>query len=151
MSNYSRLGLLALSLFVLIEAVPVSPAQSQQPARVWFLRPSAGLDLEVQGAVPTVFANGAPVGTITANGAFYRDFAPGTYDFSVQPYGIPAGKMEQVQLSPGSQTYLQVAWVPTWEEGLAVGDHRDEGCAFFVRNMAPQLARAYLPGMTPNG
>lgn len=151
MSNYSRLGLLALSLFVLIEAAPVSPAQSQQAARVWFLRPSAGLDLEVQGAVPMVFANGAPVGTITANGAFYRDFAPGTYNFSVQPYGIPTGKVEQVQLSPGGQTYLQIAWVPTWEEGYAVGDHRDEGCAFFVRNMAPQLARAYLPGMTPNG
>ena len=155
MSSHSRLGLLALSLLVLTEAVPAamaaSPADSQQPARVWFLRPSSGLGTEVQGAVPTIFANGAPVGAIAANGAFYRDFAPGTYSFAVQPYGIPTGKVDQVQLAPGSQTYLQISWAPTWEQGYDLGDHGDVGCDFFVLNMAPDLARAYLPGLTHQG
>ena len=152
MSSYSRLGLVALSLLVLTEAAPAafaaSAADGQQTARVWFLRPSSGSGTEVQGATPMIFANGAPVGTITANAAFHRDFAPGTYNFTVQPYGIPTGKADTVQLSPGSQTYLQIAWVPTWQEGYDLGDHGDEGCDFFVLNMAPQLARAYLPGLT---
>lgn len=152
MSNYSRIGLVALSLLVLAEAVPAavaaSPADGQQTARVWFLRPSSVSGMEVEGAAPMIFANGAPVGTITANAAFYRDFAPGTYSFAVQPYGIPTGNTDKVELAPGSQTYLQIAWVATWAEGYDVGDHGDEGCDFFVLNMAPQLARAYLPGLT---
>jgi hypothetical protein len=152
MSSHCRLGLSALSLLVLTGAVPAamaaSPADSQQTARVWFLRPSSGLATEVQGATPVIYANGASVGTITANAAFHRDFAPGTYSFTVQPYGIPTGQEDKVQLSPGSQTYLQISWVPTWQEGYALADHGDEGCDFFVLNMAPELARAYLPGLT---
>ena len=152
MSSYSRLGLAALSLLVLTGAVPAavaaSPADGQQTARVWFLRPSSASGTEVQGATPMIFANGAPVGTITANAAFHRDFAPGTYSFTVQPYGVPTGHADTVQLAPGSQTYLQVAWVATWAEGYALTDHGDEGCDFFVLNMAPRLARAYLPGLT---
>ena len=153
MSRYSRLGLVALSLLVVTEAVPAavaaSPADRQQTARVWFLRPSSVSGMEVEGAAPVIFANGAPVGTITANAAFHRDFAPGTYSFTVQPYGIPTGHADKVQLSPGSETYLQIAWVATWAEGYALTDHGDEGCDFFVLNMPPQLARAYLPGLTP--
>ena len=155
MSSHCRLGLLALSLLVLTGAVPAamaaSPADSQQTARVWFLRPSSGAATEVLGATPMIYANGAPVGTITANAAFYRDFAPGTYSFTVQPYGFPTGHTDKVQLSPGSQTYLQIAWVATWQEGYALADKGDEGCDFFVLNMAPELARAYLPGLTLGG
>jgi hypothetical protein len=155
MSSHCRLGLSAASLLVLTAAVPAamaaSPADSQQSARVWFLRPSSGIAYEVQGATPAIYANGAPVGTIKANAAFYRDFAPGTYSFTVQPYGFPTGHTDKVQLSPGSQTYLQIAWVATWQEGYALGDKGDEGCDFFVLNMAPELARAYLPGLTLGG
>jgi hypothetical protein len=153
MSSHCRLGLSAASLLVLTAAVPAamaaSPADSQQTARVWFLRPSSGIAYEVQGATPAIYANGAPVGTIKANAAFYRDFAPGTYSFSVQPYGIPTGQKNTVQLSPGSQTYLNISWTPAWQEGYALPDHgNEEACDFFVLNMAPQLARAYLPGLT---
>jgi hypothetical protein len=153
MFSHCRLGLSAVSLLVLAAAVPVaiaaSPADSQQTARVWFLRPSSGIAYEVQGATPAIYANGAPVGAIRANAAFYRDFAPGTYSFAVQPYGIPTGQVNTVQLSPGSQTFLQIAWVPAWQEGYALPDHgSEEACDFFVLNMAPQLARAYLPGLT---
>ena len=156
MSSYCRLGLLALSLLVLSGAVPgamaAAPADaSQRTARVWFLRPSSGAATEVLGATPMIYANGAPVGTITANAAYYRDFAPGTYSFTVQPYGFPTGHADKVQLSPGSQTYLQIQWVATWQEGYPLSDHGDEGCDFFVLNMAPELARAYLPGLTPRG
>ncbi len=103
------------------------------------------------GRYGSVAGRQAPVGTITANAAFYRDFAPGTYSFTVQPYGFPTGDANKVQLSPGSQTYLQIAWVATWQEGYALADKGDEGCDFFVLNMAPELARAYLPGLTPRG
>jgi hypothetical protein len=152
MTNYSRLGLAALNLLMLTAAIPAamaeSPADSQQTARVWFLRPSSADGLERQGAAPVIFANGSPVGTITANAAFYRDFAPGTYSFTVQPYGVPTGQADKVQLSPGSQTYLQIAWAQTWTQGYALTDHGDEGCDFFVLNMASKLAQAYLPGLT---
>jgi hypothetical protein len=152
MTNYSRLGLVALNLLVATGAIPAAmaaSADSQQTARVWFLRPSSADGLERQGATPVIFANGAPVGTITANAAFYRDFAPGTYSFTVQPYGVPTGQADKVQLPPGSQTYLQIAWAQTWTQGYALTDHGDEGCDFFVLSMAPKLAQAYLPGLTP--
>jgi hypothetical protein len=47
-------------------------------------------------------------------------------------------------LAPGSQTYLEIQWVPTWEMGYASGGQGDQSHAFFVLNMAPQLAQAYL-------
>ena len=62
------------------------PAPSPGAARVWFLRP-AGANSNALGAAPMIYANGTPVADIPANAAFYRDFAPGTYRFTVQPYG----------------------------------------------------------------
>ena len=62
------------------------PALSAGAARVWFLRP-AGANSSALGAAPMIYANGTPVADISANAAFYRDFAPGTYRFTVQPYG----------------------------------------------------------------
>ena len=61
-------------------------AQSSGTARVWFLRP-AGSNSYAYGAAPMIYANGTPVADIPANTGFYRDFAPGTYRFTVQPYG----------------------------------------------------------------
>src|SRR2546423_1117859 len=68
-----------------------------------------------------IYANGTPVADIPGNAAFYRDFAPGTYRFTVQPYGSPNKKADTVQLVPGTQTYLEVQWTPTWEEGYSTG------------------------------
>jgi hypothetical protein len=38
---------------------------------------------------PMIYANGKPIGTIPENSEFYRDFAPGTHRFTVDPYGSP--------------------------------------------------------------
>jgi hypothetical protein len=115
-------------------------------ARVWFLRPSSAAE-ETYGAMPTIYANGAPIGTILANSDFYRDFAPGTCGFTVQPYGLPTGETVRLQLAPGSQTYIEVLWVPNWEEGVPSGRGGDVR-SFYLFTMTPQLAQPYLPGLT---
>jgi hypothetical protein len=116
--------------------------QSPGAARVWFLRP-AGANSYALGAAPMIYANGTPVADIPSNAAFYRDFAPGTYRFTVQPYGSPNHKADTVRLAPGTQTYLEVQWIPTWEEGYATGGRH----SFFVVNMSPQMAQDWLPAL----
>ena len=120
---------------------PQASAQSPGAARVWFLRPAAS-NSYAYGAAPMIYANGTPVAEIPANAGFYRDFAPGRYRFTVQPYGSPNKKADTVQLAPGTQTYLEVQWIPTWEEGYASGRN-----SFFVVNMSPQIAQDWLPAL----
>ena len=137
------LGLAALtgSITAAMAADIQVPAPSSGAARVWFLRP-AGANSNALGAAPMVYANGTPVADIPANAAFYRDFAPGAYRFTVQPYGSPNKKADTVRLAPGTQTYLEVQWIPTWEEGYASGRS-----SFFVVNMSPQIAQDWLPAL----
>src|SRR5260370_39548749 len=130
------LGLVALAgSMPAAMAAPETPQVARQSpgrARVWFLR-AAGANSYALGAAPMIYANGTPVADIPANVGFYRDFAPGTYSFTVQPYGSPNNKADTVQLAPGTQTYLEVQWVPTWEEGYSTGGRR----SFFVPNRSP--------------
>ena len=86
-------------------------------ARVCFLRPARSLNGNVWAAAPMVYANGATVGDIPDGTDFFHDFPPGTYRFTVQSYGLPAGQAETLQLAPGTQTYLEVQWVASWQEG----------------------------------
>lgn len=58
-----------------------------------------------------------PSATIPAGTEFYRDFRPRTYSFTVEPYGLPTGQADTVQLAPGSQTYLEIQWVSSWYQG----------------------------------
>jgi hypothetical protein len=109
--------LLALSVVMLADCAPqatVTASQAQIPAiapgtaRVWFLR---GWDAPsgqgfVYAAAPVVFANDAPVGDIPVGSDFFRDFPPGTYRFTVQPYGLPTPQATTVQLAAGQQYYL---------------------------------------------
>jgi hypothetical protein len=139
------LGLLALGGCVgqpaenawLAKAPPLQP----EMARVWVLRmPSqAGI---ITGADPLVYVNGAPLARSTVFTAYYHDFQPGTYRFTVQPYGTPANLVDTVQLGPGTQTYLQVQAVPNWEMGSTVGYG-----SFAVMTMSPEIALPYLPTM----
>jgi hypothetical protein len=78
------------------------PAANPGAARVWFLRP-AGANSYALGAAPMIYANGRPVADIPANAAFYRDFAPGTYRFTVQPYGSRTKKAD---------TQMAQDWLP---------------------------------------
>src|SRR5215204_4514406 len=89
---------------------PAAVASNEAPARVWILRPTSSADTYVWGASPTVYANSTPLAAMPPNSALYRDLAPGTYSFSVQPYGSPGNVPDTVRLAPGSQTYLEVQW-----------------------------------------
>jgi len=55
-------------------------------ARVWFMRVKDPQELE-QGD-PTIYVNGSPVGRSVPGIAFYHDYPPGTYTFTVQSYGV---------------------------------------------------------------
>jgi hypothetical protein len=116
-------ALLGLSLIVAVELSPEAaetqtPATAPGMARVWFLRPAGSINGNVWAAAPIVYANGAPIGDIPTGTEFYRDFRPGTYSFTVQPYGLPTGQADTVQLAPGTQTYLEIEWLASWQEGF---------------------------------
>jgi len=51
---------------------------------------------------PIISANGQQVGRSVPGVAFYHDFPPGTYAFTVQSYGTPTNAKDTVQLAPGS-------------------------------------------------
>jgi hypothetical protein len=149
-------------LGLLILAGSVAPAMAAAPqaslgapspgtTRVWFLRsdtPDASNTL--YGAVPEIYANGTPVGSIPHSSRFYRDFAPGTYRFTVQSYGLPNDQADTVQLAPGSVSYVWVEEAPPWQFGY-VGHGGSNRRSFFVYNMSPQLAQAYFPATTDLG
>jgi hypothetical protein len=112
---------LALGVIALTDCAPqatVTSSQAQIPAlapgtaRVWFFRGWDSLSGQgfVYGAAPTIYANGAPVGDIPTGTDFFRDFPPGTYNFTVEPIGLPTTQAATVQLAAGTQSYLQVQW-----------------------------------------
>jgi hypothetical protein len=147
-------ALLGLSLVVLADFPPqaaATAAELQTPAiapgmgRVWFLRPAGSTNGNVWAAAPMIYANGAPIGDIPAGTEFYRDFRPGTYSFTVQPYGLPTGQADTVELAPGTQTYLEIQWLASWEEGYPEAGWGFAPNTFGILTMSPQLAQAYLP------
>jgi hypothetical protein len=117
-------------------------------ARVWFLRPAGSLNGNVWAASPEIYANSARIGDIPAGAEFYRDFRSGTYRFTVQPYGLPTGAADSVQLAPGMETYLEIQWVGSWEEGQPEAGWGFSPNTFGILTMSPQLAQAYLPTLT---
>ena len=129
------------------------PPPAPGAARVWFLR---GWDAPsgqgfVYGATPIIFANGAPVGDIPTGSEFFRDLSPGTHRFHVQPYGLPTSQAITVQLAAGTQTYIQVQWVASWEFGYPEADFSFAPNTFVINMLSPQVAQAYLPTLTNLG
>lgn len=131
-----------------------SPGSGPRPAaaRVWFLRQVDAFGA-IQSAAPMVFANGSPIGRSLPGTVFYRDFAPGAYTFTVEPYGqaLPTGQALHATLAPGSATYLQVQWVASWQFGYPSANWSDYPNTFGVVGMPPQLAQAYIRTMTNLG
>jgi hypothetical protein len=117
-------------------------------ARVWFLRPAGSVNGNVWAAAPMIYANGAPLGDIPEGTEFYRDFRPGRYSFTVQPYGLPTGQADTVQLAPETQTYLEIQWLASWQEGYPEAGWGFAPNTFGILTMSPQLAQAYLPTLT---
>lgn len=132
---------------------PQPPPPAPGAARAWFLRawdaPSG--QGYVYGATPVIYANDAPVGDIPTGTEFFRDFSPGTYRFTVQPYGLPTSQSLTVQLPAGTQTYLQVEWVASWEFGYPEADFSFAPNTFAIVTMPPQVAQGYLPTLTNLG
>ena len=131
----------------------VSRSQAQIPpiapgmARVWFLRDKD--PQEARGA-PIIYANVQPVARSEPGAASFRDMPPGHYRFTIQSFGEPTGYKE-VQLAPGSQTYLDIQWGESWLHGRP-GDN-----TFYPITMSPELGQAYLnsarsvgPAQTPS-
>jgi hypothetical protein len=149
--QFIALALLGLWISALPSCAPSStgvqayaPVAAVAPgmARVWFLRTR---DPQEQFGDPIIYANGNAVGRSVPGVAFYRDFPPGTYAFTVQSYGLPTGTKDIVQLAPGTETYLEILWGGSWLEG-APG-----GATFYVRTLPPELDQAYLRMLTDKG
>jgi hypothetical protein len=106
-------------------------------ARVWFLRqfqPSESLRM------PMIFIDGAPLASSQPGTVFYRDVAPGTYNFSVETCTTDTNQAATLTLEPGSQTNLEVQ---------SLSSFRSWGClsqdTFYVRVIPPAWAERYLP------
>jgi hypothetical protein len=151
--------LLVVGLVTVADCAPeatVASSQTQVPApapgtaRVWFLRawdaPSG--QTYVYAAAPVIFANGAPIGDLRVGTSFVRDFAPGTYTFTVQPYGLPTPQATTLHLAAGTQTYLQAQWIASWQVGYPEADFSFAPNTFAILTMSPQVAQAYLPTLT---
>jgi hypothetical protein len=141
--------LLALAAFAAgarAEAVP--GGMPPGTARVWFMRIADVTNARYLGASPTIFANGMPVGAIPAGTAFYRDLPPGTYRFTVEPYGLPTEQSETVTLAPGMQVYLQVQWAASWQFGYPPREWGSAPNTFVITALSPRLAAAYMPSLT---
>lgn len=132
---------------------PQIPVLAHGAARVWFLRAwdSPSGQKYVYGAAPVVFANGAPVGDIRTGTEFFRDFPPGTYRFTVQPFGLPTSQETTMQLAAGTESYLHVQWAASWEFGYPEADFSFAPNTFVIVPMSPQVAQSYLPTLTNLG
>src|ERR1700749_739893 len=135
MSKYAlRVAALLVACFSVLAActpqVTVTTSQAQIPAiapgtgRVWFFRgwDSPSGQSFVFGALPTIYANGTSIGEIATGSAFFRDFPPGTYRFTVEPIGLPTTQAAIVELTAGTESYLQVQWVASWQFGYPEAD-----------------------------
>lgn len=121
------------------------PALQVGLARVWVLRQPSSPGGNIAASDPMVFVNGQPLVQSAQGTVFFHDFQPGTYRFTVQPYGTPANLVDTLQLAPGMEAYVQVQAVPNWELGSA------GGASFAVLTMSPAEAQSYMPTMTNLG
>ena len=120
---------------------PVEPGM----ARVWFFRQADPPGGNVYAGDPIVYANGVPVGDVKQGTAFFHNFPPGKYRFTVQSYGTPTPEHDTLQLVPGTDAYVQVQWQANWETG------HTGGSSFTVQTSSPEVAQQYLPTLTNLG
>jgi len=114
-------------------------------ARVWFMRTRSPQEQEGD---PMIYVNGNPVGRSVAGIAFYHDYPPGTYAFTVQSFGVVGSEAVNKnieQLAAGTQTYLEILWGASWLVGTTGGP------TYFVRTLPPALDQAYLRMLTDKG
>ena len=146
---------LGFCLLVLGSCAPQSTVGTSQPqvppvgpgvARVWFFRQADPPGGSVYASDPIIYANGAPIAGIPQGTAFFHDFQPGKYRFTVQPFGTPTNQHDTLQLAPGSQGYVQIQWEANWEAG-----HTGGGASFTVTTSSQEVGQQYLPTLTNLG
>ena len=144
-----------LCLLVLGSCAPQSTAVTSQPqvppvgpgvARVWFFRQADPPGGGVYASDPIIYANGAAVAGMAQGTAFFHDFQPGKYRFTVQPFGTPTNQHDTLLLAPGTQGYVQIQWEANWEAG-----HTGGGASFTVVTSSQEVAQQYLPTLTNLG
>ena len=83
------------------EAPPLAPGMG----RVWFLQ-----DIVPVGSfyAPMIYVNGAKVAISPEGSAFFRDYPPGTYVFSVENCVPERQTSQQLTIASGQQFALQV-------------------------------------------
>jgi hypothetical protein len=98
----AMLGFLAPAVAATPEQAPsLAPGQS----RVWFVRQLLpGTNFHP----PMVYVNGAPIARSAEGTAFFRDFAPGQYAFTVENCLPQAGTAQNMTLEPGIQYAIEV-------------------------------------------
>jgi hypothetical protein len=144
-----------LGLLALVGCAPQSQqlaSKAQDPplqsgmGRVWFFRQADPTGGNVYAGDPIIYANGAAVAGIPQGTAFFHDFTPGKYRFTVQPFGTPTREHDTVELLSGQQAYLQVQWEPAWEANRVGG-----GSSFTVLSFSPEVAQQYIPALNNLG
>ena len=142
---------LGFCLLVLLACAPPGPpgsepmSKSQIPAlapgmaRVWFLRDK---DPKEQHGMPIIYANSQPIGRSQPGTAFFRDFPPGSYAFTVESYDIQTGQKVVLQLTAGAQAYLDIGWGESWQHATAGGE------TFYVHEFSPELGQAHLRALS---
>jgi hypothetical protein len=99
------LGLSSLGGAVLAASPNEAPPFYANQTRVWFLNqliPGTAMH------APMIYVNGAPIAISPEGTAFYRDFTPATYVFSIENCLPEAGTSQTVTLTPGTQVALEV-------------------------------------------
>ena len=115
------------------------PALAPGMARVWFLRDK---DPKEQHGLPIIYANSQPIGRSQPGTAFFRDFPPGSYAFTVESYDIQTGQKVALQLTAGAQAYLDIGWGESWQHAAAGGE------TFYVHEFSPELGQAHLRALS---
>jgi len=117
------------------QAPPVPAGQS----RVWFLRQL------LPGTImtpPTVYVNGAPIARSAEGTAFYRDFTPGQYAFTVENCLPQAHTGQTMTLQPNTQYAIEVQQDdnPAWNCYPAQ--------VSYLRQIQPQQVPYYFSSLT---
>ena len=118
-------------------AVAVAPIPVGE-ARLWIYRNDGPYDAQT---TPYVRLNGQVVGVSEADGAFYRDVAPGHYSITIDSPATDVNQFADANLAAGQQTYAKILSLRCWQGGAMAEPCRD---AFYVRLMAAETARTEI-------
>lgn len=134
------------TLLSLAAGPTVAQVQAQIPpvppglARVWFLRQyEPGETLQT----PMIYVNGQNLTSSIPGTAFYRDFAPGQYTFSVETCTRDVNQSARLDLTPGTVTDVEVQSLQSMQS---------YGCLtpmnFYARVIPPRWAQLYATQLT---